>query len=761
LVRARRIPGALFVAASLCLAAACSQDPQVAMQKAVARGDEHLAAGRLPEAILEYRNAVQADARAGEARVKLADAYVRAGEGGKALEEYVRAADLLPDDIDVKMKAASLQLLAGRFDEGKRLAEAVLQKDSSHLLAQILVANALAGLKDFNQAVAEIEEAIRLDPNRGESYSSLGAFEVQRGNPEAAARAFQRAVELAPDSPIAHLALANFLWVRANWEGAEHELVKAGELAPDDPMVHRALANFYIATNRTPAAEPHLKRVAEISKDPAAAFALADYYAARGNADAARAVLLPLAGTPRTAPLAETKLATIEFGAGQREAAYGRLNRVLEQDTTNLRALLTRASALLEDRKLQEAEAAATAAVEHHKDSAEAHFVLGRVQMARRQTDAAIASFNEVLNRNPRATDAKVALARLHLASGRSETSVTLAQEAVALDPKNFQARLTVVRGLLARKELARAETELVTLMQQYPKAPAVHTLSGLLSGAKGNAVAARSHFERALELDPKSVEAVRGLVAIDVAARRTPDARARVESRVAEDPRNSAVLMLAAQTFAATGDLSRAEGYLRQLLAIDASFLEAYSGLAAIYVKQGRLDAALSEFDELARRQPRPVGALIFAGTILQGQGKTEQARDRFTRALELDPDAAVAANNLAWMYAEAGDRLDAALELAQRAKARLPKSHEVDDTLGFVHYKRNAPAEAIPHFERSVAAAPNNPVYQYHLGLARAKSGDTSGARSAFDRAVALRPGYAEAVDARQTLASTGASR
>ena len=171
-----------------------------------------------------YRNAVQADPRAGEARVKLGDAYVRTGQGGKALEEYTSVRDLLlPDDIDVKMKAASLQLLAGRFDEAKRLAEGVLEKDSSHLQAQILLANALAGLKDFNQAVVEIEEAIRLDPNRGESYSNLGAFEVQRGNQEAAARAFQRAVELAPGSAVAHLAFANFLWVRANWEGAERD----------------------------------------------------------------------------------------------------------------------------------------------------------------------------------------------------------------------------------------------------------------------------------------------------------------------------------------------------------------------------------------------------------------------------------------------------------------------------------------------------------------------------------------------------------
>jgi putative PEP-CTERM system TPR-repeat lipoprotein len=750
----RRSSRAILLGVSVSLFAACSEDPKVAVQKHVARADEHLAAGKLLEAILEYRNAVQADPRAGEARLKLGDAYARTGQGGKALEEYVRASDLLPDDLDVKMKAASLQLLAGRFDEAKRLAEGVLEKDSSHLHAQILVANALAGLKDFNQAVVEIEEAIRLDPNRGESYSHLGAFEVQRGNQEAAARAFQRAVELAPTSPIARMALANFLWVRANWEGAERELLRASELAPNDAMVHRALANFYLATNRVPAAEEHLKRVAELTQDPAATFALADYHAARGNAGAARAVLQPLTGVTQTAALAETKLAMIDYRVGQRDAANERLNKVLEKDKTYLPALLTRASAFLEEGRLQEADAAASAAAEHHQDSAEAMFLLGRVQMARHQNDAAIASFNEVLNRNPRATAAKVALATLHLAAGRPDTSVSLAQEAIAADPKNLEARLTVVRGLLTRKEFSRAEAELANLKKQYPKSPSVHALSGVLSGSKGNHAEARGYFERAMELDPKSIEALRGLVALDLASRRTAEARSRVETRLADDGRNVAVLMLAAQTYAGTGDVARAEGFLRQVLTVDASYLDAYSALAQIYVKQGRLNEALTEFDAISKRQTKPVAALTFAGIILQGQRKTDQARDRFTRALELDPEATVAANNLAWLYAESGERLDAALQLALRAKARLPNSPEVDDTVGYVHYKRDSAAEAIPFFERSVKAAPDNAIYHFHLGLALAKANDTLRARQHLTRALELKADFDGANEARALL-------
>lgn len=62
-------------------------------------------------------------------------------------------------------------------------------------------------------------------------------------------------------------------------------------------------------------------------------------------------------------------------------------------------------------------------------------------------------------------------------------------------------------------------------------------------------------------------------------------------------------------------------------------------------------------------------------AGLILQAQGKDEEARKRYERIVEKDPHAAVASNNLAWMYASRGEQLDRALQLAQAAVAQVPE--------------------------------------------------------------------------------------
>ena len=82
--------------AGLVFTAACSTDPQKAKLEYVKSGDSYVAQKKYSEAIIQYRNAVQKDPRFGEARLKLADTYLAAGDAPNAYREYLRAADLLP-----------------------------------------------------------------------------------------------------------------------------------------------------------------------------------------------------------------------------------------------------------------------------------------------------------------------------------------------------------------------------------------------------------------------------------------------------------------------------------------------------------------------------------------------------------------------------------------------------------------------------------------------------------------------------------------
>src|SRR5215467_1726371 len=334
---------------------ACRQDTEAAKRRFLASGDQHFAAGRFAEAVIQYRSAVLTAPRAGDARTKLAEASLGAGDVANGLEEYVRAADLLPEDLAVQVKAGDLLLLAGRFDDAKARAEKVLARHPREVDAELLLANALAGLRDIDAAVAQIEEALRVAPDRSSAYSNLGALELGRGKREAAELAFKKAVALKPRSIPALVALADFYWLTARQALAEDTLKQALEIEPSNPLTNRLLASLYLATNRLAEAERPLKTVFEVTKAPAAAIALEEYFVATGQEAGARGVLAPLLSDPKTSAAANVRLAALDYKAGRLDESYRRLATVLERDQANLQALLAKTTFLLKDGKTDEA----------------------------------------------------------------------------------------------------------------------------------------------------------------------------------------------------------------------------------------------------------------------------------------------------------------------------------------------------------------------------------------------------------------------
>ena len=125
----------------------------------------------------------------------------------------------------------------------------------------------------------------------------------------------------------------------------------------------------------------------------------------------------------------------------------------------------------------------------------------------------------------------------------------------------------------------------------------------------------------------------------------------------------------------------------------------------------------------------------------ILETQDRIPEAQQKYESILAQSPRAIIAANNLAWLYAEHHGNLDVALGLAQTAVQQAPDRPEVNETLGWIYYKRGLLVQAIGALQRSVQSAPAHPVYHYHLGLAYVKSGEWSKAKQSLQRGLTQR--------------------
>jgi tetratricopeptide (TPR) repeat protein len=742
------------------LSTSCAKNPEVAKRAYLESGDGYFAQKKYHEAIVQYRNAVQQDARFGEARYKLAEAYVRVNDPAGAYREYIRAADLMPTNLEGQLKAGQMLLLGRQFEDAKSRADRVLAQDPKNLQGQILRGAALAGLKDFDSAIAQVEEAIELDPEKSGTYDNLGALQLAKGDSDAAENEFKKAVQIDGESAPARLALAAFYLLTRRPAEAEGALQQTLRLDAANPIANRALAILYLGTNRAADAEPYLKTFADVAKTAAARLALADYYTLMNRASEAVPILNAV-GTEdsQTFAGAQSRLAAIEYGWKQTKEAHKRLSDLLARQPKHSPALLLKARFLLAERQLDGALEQAKAATDADPTSVQAQFFLGKVFAATSQFSDAAKAFGDVLKLNPRAVAAQTELSRVQLADRNIDASIESARQVLQGQPDNADARLLLARGLVARGELRSAEFELKALLAKYPNVPSVLSQIGVVSLAKGDHVVARRFFERALALDGGSLEALSGLVRLDVAAKKATEARTRVEAQLIQRPRDVNLLLLAAATFVAADDPGRAELALRRAIDIAPGHLEAHAVLGQLLMSEEKLEQAKTEFDAVAKRRPRSndaFAAQTMVAIILQAQNRPNEAQAEYERLLAASPRAVVAANNLAWLYAERGGNLDVALGLAQTAAQEAPEQPAVNDTLGWIYYKKDLPARAIAAFERSVANDSTNPVYHYHLGLAYSKNGDHIRAKQSLARALVLKPDFDGSSDARKLIAS-----
>jgi tetratricopeptide (TPR) repeat protein len=158
-------------------------------------GVEYYDQGRLPDAIREYRLALEDQASNVRAHYNLAVCFHDQGKKADAAAEYEAALRLDPDNARALVSLASLEADAGRDAK----------------------------------AVELIEKAAVADPHSGFPKSSLGAFHERKGNLDQALEAYRESVSIEPGHAAGHAGIARLLARKGAYldAAAEYDLALA------------------------------------------------------------------------------------------------------------------------------------------------------------------------------------------------------------------------------------------------------------------------------------------------------------------------------------------------------------------------------------------------------------------------------------------------------------------------------------------------------------------------------------------------------
>jgi Tfp pilus assembly protein PilF len=165
----------------------------------------------------------------------------------------------------------------------------------------------------------------------------------------------------------------------------------------------------------------------------------------------------------------------------------------------------------------------------------------------------------------------------------------------------------------------------------------------------------------------------------------------------------------------------------------VDPQYVDADLALAAMEIADQHTDSARQILTAVVKSNPRSVTGLI----LLAGVESSEaDAIADYRIVLEIDGRNVPALNNLAYMMASSDP--DGALKYGQQAMELAPESAMVQDTLGWIYYRKGIYATAVKYLESAVSKEPS-PRRQFHLALSYMKTGDQNRGRQLLQTALA----------------------
>jgi len=96
----------------------------------------------------------------------------------------------------------------------------------------------------------------------------------------------------------------------------------------------------------------------------------------------------------------------------------------------------------------------------------------------------------------------------------------------------------------------------------------------------------------------------------------------------------------------------------------------------------------------------------------------------------------------------------LDAALDLARRARLALPNSSTVSDTLGWIYCRRQLYDSAVPLLQEAVRDEPKNGEYRFHLAASLLGAGRKQQAQEELNAALKLDDGLRKRPEVQKLL-------
>jgi tetratricopeptide (TPR) repeat protein len=290
------------------------------------------------------------------------------------------------------------------------------------------------------------------------------------------------------------------------------------------------------------------------------------------------------------------------------------------------------------------------------KGDAYYHFAMGRVYAELAQAygnrpeylNKSLQHYQEALKIDPGASMVFEELTDLYIQTNRLRDAVTQAEDILKKDPDNIDARrmlgrvymrmISTADNRINEEYLKKAIEQLTKVTEKAPKDADSWVLLGRLYGASNNSVESEKAYNKALEADPESEDALTGLATLYATLGDSKRAAEKLKAAADKNPSERTLIALG-QAYEELKDYKAAAEALGRALEMQPENSKLAHGVAENLMRAGQLDEALQLFEKLASEDPKNQPARLAMAEIYRFKRDYAKARETLAKAKAVDP--------------------------------------------------------------------------------------------------------------------------
>lgn len=394
-----------------------------------------LLSGDSEQGVLYYQKALEQKPEESTLIFGLGQSYIMEKEYDKAITEFTKIPSGSEQNIKAQLAIIETYIKTGRLEEARTAVDKLPNELQQTSLITSLKGSIHLMDKRPDDAEAELNKALTIEPGYAPALRQLALLSIQKGDSVSAIKHFDEAIKYNPENVNLHIDYAGYQMLLGDLKKAELLLLQAKKIGSSEERVATSLARLYIRQLNTSSAIGELAPFND-SSNPETQAEIGNARMLMGEPELALSAYEKVVAVRDNSPLAHYLTYTALSALNKTEPALTALQKTLELDDKFVPGLLASAQIAIFKRKAEEADEWLNQIKKIDANNHSAKILQADNAVLQSKSDEAITLYKSAYSEKPNNLVAQK-ITQAHQKSNKQNEAINFLNEAILTQPNN------------------------------------------------------------------------------------------------------------------------------------------------------------------------------------------------------------------------------------------------------------------------------------------------------------------------------------